>query len=203
MQRDVCAVVLAGGESRRFGSDKALAQFRGGPLLAHVLRGLCAAGFAQVAVAAKEPRKYAAVAEEIAYVAGRPIELLEDLRAAQTPLAGLAAGLSASRHALVFACAADMPFAADAALLDALLAAAPGSDAVVPEAGGSLQPLSALWRRAPCLAAAESLLAGPRPPGPRAIFAQVRTLRLDWADIRPFLDADTPEVLRDLEGTGS
>ena len=200
MQRDACAVVLAGGESRRFGSDKALAQFRGEPLLAHVLRGLCARGFAQVALAAKEPQKYAAVVEEIAYVARRPIELLADLRAVQTPLAGLAAGLSASRHGLVFACAADMPFASDAALIDALFGGAPGHDAVVPAAGGSLQPLCALWRKGPCLAAAESLLAGPRPVGPRAIFAQVRTLQLDWADIRPFLDADTPEVLRDLEG---
>ena len=194
--------MLAGGESRRFGSDKALAQFRGEPLLSHVLRGVCAAGFAQVALAAKEPAKYAAVAEEIAYVARRPIELVEDLRVVQTPLAGLAAGLAASRHALVFACAADMPFAADAALIDALIAAAPRHDAVVPEAGGSLQPLCGLWRRDPCLAAAGSLLAGPRPVGPRAIFALVRTLKLDWADIRPFLDADTPEVLRDLEKQG-
>jgi len=150
-------------------------------------------------VAAKQPQKYAPVAEKIASLTRRQIELLEDLRPQQTPLAGLAAGLASSRHTLVFACAADMPFAADDALLDALFAAAPAHDAVIPEAGGSLQPLCGLWRREPCLAAAESLLAAPRPVGPRAIFALVRTLKLDWADIRPFLDADTPEVLRDLE----
>ena len=199
MPRDGCAVVLAGGESRRFGCDKALALFRGEPLLAQVLRGLCAAGFAQVVLAAKDPLKYAAVADEIGSAARRPVELIPDLRPVQTPLAGLAAGLRASRHALVFACAADMPFAADAALIDALFAAAADSDAVVPEASGALQPLCGLWRREPCLAVAESLLAGPRPPGPRAIFAQVRTTKLDWGDIRPFLDADTPGVLRDLE----
>ena len=199
MPRDACALVLAGGESRRFGSDKALAQFRGEPLLAHVLRGLTAAGFAQIALAAKEPQRYAAVAEEIAYVFGNKIELLCDVRPIQTPLAGLAAGLSASRYELVFACAADMPFAADAALVDALFAAAEGHDAAVPEAGGSLQPLCAVWRREPCLRVAEELLAAPRPVGPRAILGQVRAARLDWADIRPFLDADTPEVLRDLD----
>jgi molybdopterin-guanine dinucleotide biosynthesis protein A len=204
--RQACAVVLAGGESRRFGSDKALAQFRGEPLLAHVLRGLSAAGFAQLALAAKEPHRYAAVAEEIAYVAGRRhdrpvhIELLTDLRPAQTPLAGLEAGLRASRHELVFACAADMPFAADAALIDALFAAIQGHDAALPSAGGSLQPLCGLWRRDPCLRAAEELLAGPRQVGPRAILPLVRAVNLDWGDIRPFLDADTPEVLRDLEG---
>jgi molybdopterin-guanine dinucleotide biosynthesis protein A len=157
----------------------------------HVLRGLHAAGFAQIALAAKDPQRYAAVAEGI--------ELLADGRAEQTPLAGLAAGLKASRHDLVFACAADMPFAADAALIDALTAAMQDHDAAAPEAGGSLQPLCAMWRTSPCLRVAEELLAGPHPPGPRAIFAHIRWSRLDWADIRPFLDADTPEALKDLE----
>jgi len=191
MAREACALVLAGGESIRFGSDKALAPFRGEPLIAHVLRGLRQAGFAQIAVAAKRPEKYAAAA------AGA--ELLTDARPVQTPLAGLATGLRASRHALVFACAADMPFAAEPALIDALTAAAAGHDAAVPHAGGSLQPLCAVWRREPCLRIAEELLAAPRPVGPRAILPLVRAARLDWADARPFLDADTPELLRQLE----
>ena len=191
MGRDACAVVLAGGESQRFGSDKALAQFRGEPLIARVVRELRNVGFNQVAIAAKEPEKYADAAPGA--------ELLRDVRPIQTPLAGLAAGLRASRYALVFACAADMPFAADAALIDALTAAIAGHDAAVPHAAGSLQPLCGLWWKDACLRAAEALLAGPRPPGPRAILPLVRAARLDWPDPRPFLDADTPEVLRELE----
>lgn len=200
--RAACAVVLAGGRSLRFGSDKALAQFRGAPLAAHVLRGLCAAGFAQVALAAKEPGRYAALAEEAAHVTGHAVELVADELPAQTPLAGLAAGLRASRHALVFACAADMPFAADAALIDALFAAAEGHDAALPEGGGALQPLCALWRRDPCLRAAEGLLAAPRPAGPRALLPHLRVARLRWGDERPFLDADTPGMLAELEDAG-
>ena len=191
MARDACAVVLAGGESRRFGSDKALARFRGEPLIARVVRELRNVGFNQVAIAAKEPEKYADAAPGA--------ELLRDVRPIQTPLAGLAAGLRASRHALVFACAADMSFAADAALIDALTAAIAGHDAAVPHAAGSLQPLCGLWWKDACLRAAEALLAGPRPPGHRAILPLVRAARLDWPDPRPFLDADTPEVLRELE----
>jgi len=191
MPRLACAVVLAGGESRRFGSDKALARFRGEPLVARVLRTLREAGFAQLAIVAKEPDKYAALAGDAT--------LLTDVRPNQTPLAGLAAALRASTFPLVFACAADMPFAADPALIDALTAAIEGHDAAVPRAAGSLQPLCALWRRDPCLKVAEQLLDAPRPPGPRAILPLVRAAHLDWADNRPFLDADTPDVLRELE----
>jgi molybdopterin-guanine dinucleotide biosynthesis protein A len=191
MAREACAVVLAGGESRRFGSDKALAQFRGEPLIARVVRELRNLGFAQVTVAAKETSKYEAFAAEE--------ELVRDLCPIQSPLAGLAAGLRASRHPLVFACAADMPFAADKALIDALTAAIEGHDAAVPHAGGSLQPLCALWRRDPCVRVAEDLLGAERPVGPRAILPLVRAAKLHWGDIRPFLDADTPEVLRELE----
>ena len=76
--REACGLVLAGGRSTRFGSDKALAQFRGAPLLAHVLRGLSAAGFAQIALAAKDPARYATVVEEHARVTSARVELLQD-----------------------------------------------------------------------------------------------------------------------------
>lgn len=194
MEREASAIVLAGGRSRRFGADKALARFRGAPMLQHVVRGLEAAGFAEIAIAAKEPKKYAAIAGS----AG----LIDDLCPIQTPLAGLTAGLRAAKHDLVFACAADMPFAPDAALIDALTAAIAGHEAVVPEAGGALQPLCAMWRRDPCLKAAEALLASPRAVGPRAILNYVRWVRLQWGDVRPFLDADTPRALADLDAKG-
>jgi len=176
-------VVLAGGESRRFGSDKALAIFRGEPLLTHVIRGL--SGFAQVVLTAKQPEKYAAF----------EVERVRDGHLSQTPLAGLAAGLSASRFELVFACAADMPFAADDKLLQALFEAIAGHDVAVP----ARQPLCSLWRRDPALNAAGPLLAMPNPPGPRALWPLLRTAHLDWPDGRPFLDADTPDDLRRLD----
>ena len=50
--RSASAIALAGGRSARFGSDKALAVFRGAPLLASVLRGL-RAQFGDVLVIAK------------------------------------------------------------------------------------------------------------------------------------------------------
>jgi len=197
--RDACAVVLAGGQSKRFGSDKAFARLRGSPLLTHVLKGLSAAGFQQIGIAAKDPRAYAPLAEEVAYVSGQKIELLADAHPAATPLSGLAAALRASRHELVFACGGDMPYAADPALIDALTTAMEDHDAAVPESGGSLQPLCALWRKSTCRDRAEALLASPHSPGPRAILRTVRWARVPWKSERPFMDADTPEALLELE----
>jgi molybdopterin-guanine dinucleotide biosynthesis protein A len=124
------------------------------------------------------------------------ISAIADESPAQTPLSGLVSGLRASQHDLVFACAADMPFAADAALLDALFAALEGHDAALPEQGGAQQPLCAIWRRAPALAAVGELSEA---TGPRALAQRLGTTVLPWPDPRPFLDADTPEALSQLE----
>ena len=185
--RDAAAIVLAGGRSERFGSDKALAAFRGEPLLAHALRG-ARAEFGEVLVVAKRAEPYAAFGARVVL----------DRSPLSTPLSGLEAGLAAASAGLVFCCGADMPHAADARLLDALFAAVQGHDAAVPTCRGARQPLCALYRRAPCLAAASALLAQGS-AGPKRLLDAVRTAFLDWPDERPFLDADTPAALAELE----
>jgi len=179
------AIVLAGGRSTRFGSDKSLALLRGEPLLAHVLRN-CAARFPEVLLVAKEPSRYGAFC-------GGAV-LVRDRSPDSTPLAGIEAGLAATSAEVAFCCAGDMPFAVDRALLDALFEALRDHDAAVPVNGGYLQPLCALYRREPCLAAATPALAS-GPVGPRRLLDAVRTARIPWDDGRPFLDADTPEDL--------
>jgi molybdopterin-guanine dinucleotide biosynthesis protein A len=179
------AIVLAGGRSTRFGSDKSLALLRGEPLLAHVLRA-CAKRFPDVLLVAKEPASYGSFSGNA--------RLVRDRTLVSTPLAGLEAGLAATSAEIAFCCAGDMPFAVDAALLEALFATLEGHDAAVPLSGGHLQPLCALYRREICLPAATAALAG-GPVGPRRLLDAVRTAQVPWPDEKPFLDADTREDL--------
>jgi len=179
------AIVLAGGRSTRFGSDKSLALLRVEPLLAHVLRA-CAKRFAQVLLVAKEPSRYGSFSGNATLVRDRAL--------VSTPLAGIEAGLAVTTAEIAFCCAGDMPFAVDPGLLDALFAALEGHDAAVPVNAGHLQPLCALYRRATCLPAATAALAEGA-VGPRRLLDAVHTARVPWEDEKPFLDADTREDL--------
>jgi molybdopterin-guanine dinucleotide biosynthesis protein A len=186
--RTASAIALAGGRSARFGSDKALAPFRGAPLLGAVIAAL-RAEFPEVLIVAKRVEPYD----------GFGARVVVDRSALYTPLSGLEAGLAAASREIVFCCAADMPFAVDAPLLDALFAALADHDAAVPVHSGARQPLCALYRRGPCLAAASELLAHSA-VGPKRLLDSVRTAFVEWADGRPFLDADTREQLAKLDG---
>ena len=185
--RNASAIALAGGRSERFGSDKALALFRGAPLLAAVVDAL-RAEFAEVLVVAKRAEPYG----------GLGARVILDRSALYTPLSGVEAGLAGASGEVVFCCGADMPFAVDARLLDALFAALSRHDAAVPVHAGARQPLCALYRRAPCLAAATALLARSA-VGPKRLLDSVRTGFVEWEDERPFLDADTQEQLAKMD----
>lgn len=190
--RAISALVLCGGRSARFGSDKSLALLAGRPLLTHVIeaaRALCA----EVLLVDKDPARYRGLSAGARLVVDRsPLE---------TPLAGLEAGLAACAHETALLLAGDMPLAADAALIAALEGALDGADAAAPVAGGALQPLAALYRRAPCLALARRLLLEGPPRGVRALLDALgeTCARVPWEEADTFLDADTPAALASLE----
>ena len=95
--RGASAIALAGGRSARFGSDKALAIFRGAPLLQAVLRGL-RAEFGEVLVVAKRAEPYAAFGARVVL----------DRSGLYTPLSGLEADRAAASASAVFCCATDL-----------------------------------------------------------------------------------------------
>lgn len=132
-------LVLAGGESRRMGRDKATLEWEGGPLLLRVIRRLAPVA-AEVWVAARSGQELPA----------GEYRRVDDARSGEGPLAGLARGLAAisddsggSGPVAVAAC--DYPYA-DPGLFPALLAASPDAAAIVPLLDGRAHPLMAVWR---------------------------------------------------------
>lgn len=126
--------------SRRFGSEKALYDFRGQPLIRYPLV-LLSRHFSTVYIIAKDPAKYTSL--------GYPV--IPDISQSQTPLVGIRTGLEHSPTDWNFFVACDLPFLTDKVierLSDALEHREPqGVRAVVAETSGGLQPLIAFYHR--------------------------------------------------------
>jgi molybdopterin-guanine dinucleotide biosynthesis protein A len=179
-------VVLAGGQSRRMGRDKALLELSGETLLARAVRLL------------------SAVTTELLVVGRRDLDdappgvrIVPDEQPGLGPLGGIATALRTMRtqRALVVAC--DMPLL-QPVLLRHLLSLASHADVVVPRSAQGPEPLHAVYS-AGCLPAVDACLRD----GERAVsvlLARVRTQYVEpreWAPYDPdalsFLNVNTPD----------
>jgi molybdenum cofactor guanylyltransferase len=163
-------VVLAGGESRRFGRNKALEPWGGKPLINRCiesLRTLCD----PILVIANDLRCYYSV----------PATLVRDLTPHQGPLGGIYTALLFSPHPWILVKATDMPFLVPE-LPVLLLQAREGADVVVPVVDAGYEPLLALYHRR-CLPAIAATLASPRRKVSE-IYQKVKVRTLDQAQWR-------------------
>ena len=134
---DVAVVILAGGRATRF-PGKLEASIDGEPLLARVYRHLRDA--APVTIAGRDT-----FSPELDALLDCPIVV--DRWPDRGPLGGLLSAALELRAGRIFAVAGDSPLITRN-VLDALLAAwSNGDEAVVPEHGGRLEPLAALYDR--------------------------------------------------------
>jgi len=145
-------ILLCGGGSVRMGSDKALLDLGGKPLLEYplaLLDELCGS----VVLACGSEERYADL--------GRPLAL--DAEAGVGPLAGLVAGLSATNAEWSIALGCDMP-RVTIELLAALMEEAVKSslDVCAYEDAGGPQPLCAVYRNTCLTPARDALAAGER-----------------------------------------
>lgn len=136
--RSLSAIVLAGGASRRFGSDKTLARWGGIPLVVHVATRLRQVVDDVVVVGRSLDR--------VPGLRRRGVRVVKDRFAERHPMGGLATGLGFIRHRAAFVCGADMPLV-EPGLIALLAEAASGYDAAVPSLGGRLEPLCAVYSR--------------------------------------------------------
>jgi molybdopterin-guanine dinucleotide biosynthesis protein A len=128
------AVLLAGGESRRMGRDKATIEFEGRPLWERQLEILRALGAESVFVSARIRPSWLP----------DNVELLLDDPPSRGPLSGLAKAVAAMRTTHLIALAIDMPFMA-AEQLRLLCSLAGESRGVVPTIAERAEPLAAIY----------------------------------------------------------
>lgn len=190
--RTTTGVILAGGRATRMGRDKALVEFRGKPMLEHVVAALAAANLEVLIVGRSSPFGAVDTIPDIVDIGGGPA-------------VGL---LSAFRHldtndALLVA--VDQPLLRPDTIAEIL--ARPGA-AVVPRAAGHPQVTCALYRRETHEVLERRIAAGEMKL--RRVLDHVsvnyieRTTWSQWdEDGRSWMSLDTPQAVRDAEALGS
>ncbi|BBE51418.1 putative molybdenum cofactor guanylyltransferase [Ferriphaselus amnicola] len=181
---DCTALILAGGDSRRMGQDKATLVLDGKSLLERVT-GTMQAIFPRVIVSVRQQR------------VGLELRQVCDEVTASGPLAGLIAGLAQAETPWVFAVACDMPFVSPA-LVVKLADFRAGHQAVVPMVGGHPQPLAAFYAASALEAMRTSLASGDL--SLRGMLGKLDVCFVDEAELRAcdpqlrsFFDLDTPQ----------
>ena len=134
-QPAVSAIIQAGGQSRRMGRDKALIDYQGRPIIAHVVDTLHALSN-DIVIVSNRSDLYSPFGARV----------VPDYDPPCGPLGGIAAGLQAITTDLAIVVACDMPFL-NVNLLRWLIDRAEGYDAVVPQSGAEYEPLHAIYRR--------------------------------------------------------
>jgi len=170
-------VVLAGGRSSRMGAAKASLEWHGSTLLRRTAGVLRRAGLDPVIVVRAPGQELPDLPVWV--------RLADDPEEGLGPLQGIAVGLgraAAAGSSTAFVCSTDLPFL-HAAFVERVLSCLANADldVVLPVARGYPQPLAAAYRTG--LAAAVADLVAARMLRPAFLFEQVRTLRLDDADL--------------------
>jgi len=200
MTAGVTGIVLAGGASSRFGSDKLQATLDGRPLLARAIDAVGAISSEVLVVVAPGDERELPAART-----GAPVRRVADYERFGGPLVGLLAGLEAAREPLAIVAGGDMPtLSIDVLqmLIHELSRTESESEAAVLMRQGVLRPLPAALRNGAATQAARRLL-GEDERSLRALIRDLRTRAIpeaDWRSLDPtgetLRDVDTPRDLR-------
>jgi molybdopterin-guanine dinucleotide biosynthesis protein A len=144
------AVILAGGESRRMGRDKAWLEFEGQPLITRALATVHQLKPEQVFISGRAGADYSAL----------KCPVLLDAEPGFGPVAGIERALQAAAFPLVLILAVDLP-KMTSAFLSRLFQQCEFCTGVVPRLNGRLEPLAAIYPQR-CHAIARECLAQSR-----------------------------------------
>lgn len=132
-------IVLAGGLSRRMGSNKALLEWNGSSVLEQVIQAMAPAVNSIIVSAGANTAAYKAL----------PYDCVQDYYPGKGPLAGLHAALKASQTDWNLVCACDMPLIEPSFFKGMKWLTESGQEhqAIVPRLAGRVHPLAGAYHR--------------------------------------------------------
>jgi molybdopterin-guanine dinucleotide biosynthesis protein MobB len=140
----ISAAILAGGQSRRLGRNKAFLQVNGKPIIERIFKTICEI-FSHIKIITNTPNDYHYLDAETA----------TDLRPGCGPLSGIHTALALSPTEYVFIVSCDLPLLSREQIKP-LLSQYPGADLTIYK-HKQFEPLCAVYRRT-CLPALEDLI---------------------------------------------
>lgn len=186
--------IIAGGQSRRMGRDKALVNLAGKPLIEHVIERSADLGQAETILITNRPTQHVHL--------GLP--MFRDLVPDKGSLGGIYTALAQARSPDVLVLACDMPFVNSDLLRYMADQIRADIDIVVPRVAGYPQGLHAIYKTT-CIKPIENQLAANRLKIIR-FYDQMRVRYLDETDYaafdpegRAFANLNTPEELAEAE----
>lgn len=132
---DISGYLIAGGQSRRFGSDKRLVEFEGEPLLERAGRVMCAA-LGELPVM---------VGNDVIPLSDQAWRVISDARSEAGPIGGIVAALEDSRTDWIMALAVDLPLMRCEDLQCLAAARRESFDVLTLSIDGRPEPLAALY----------------------------------------------------------
>jgi molybdopterin-guanine dinucleotide biosynthesis protein A len=189
MQESVTGFILAGGSSRRMGTNKSFLDLGGKTIVGRVIDVLTGS-FPRVLIITNDPERY-----------GRfGLPTMPDIISGIGALGGIHAGLHYLSGSAAFFVGADMPFIRPA-VIDYLVGAFYDTDAVIPYLAGQYHPLLAVYSKK-CLPTVEKTLADHK-HRPVEFFTNVRTRTVHEDELCPIdpglisaFNVNTPEDYR-------
>jgi len=151
LTEDAAAIVLAGGRSRRMGTDKSMLPVAGRPMIEHICRQLQGT-FTRVLISANDAEKFSFLG----------LDVIPDRIPDQGPLMAVASALEASESELNLVVSCDIP-RIGLPVARRLLVEAGEADAVIPVTEDERQqPLFAVYRRSARRCMEQALASGAR-----------------------------------------
>ena len=192
--KHVSLAIIAGGQSRRMGRDKAFVHLAGKPLIEYVIERSADLGTAETILITNKPAQYAHL--------GLPMH--RDILPDKGSLGGIYTALVQAGRRDVLALACDMPFVNSSLLQYMIEQMDEDIDIVVPTVDGYPQGLHAIYKKT-CIEPIAAQLAADRLKIIR-FYDQMRVRYLDEADYaafdpqgRSFANINTPEELAKAE----